>query len=229
MPQTAMSHPTVSVIVPTFNRAGWVASTVASALAQTRPPLEVIIVDDGSTDDSEAAVRAIGGPVRYLRQANAGVAAARNAGAREARGDFLAFLDCEDLWEPEKLEVQLALFATHPEVGWCITGCTVIDLENRPVSGPQGWLRVFPPFRGTGRAPEAFFAEDLGRVTVPAASRSWVAFVGDAFRLLCFGNFGLPSNICTAGSPTPAAAAASMRDQAASCCFACAVSNAALA
>jgi len=186
--------PTVSVIVPTWNRADWLTATVESALAQTRAPLEVIVVDDGSTDQTGAVAASLPAGVRYVRQANAGVAAARNTGAREARGDLLAFLDCEDLWKPRKLEIQLAALRQAPEVGWSITGCLVVDLQNRPVPGVQGWERVFPPFRRTGRAPDAFFGEDLSSVSLMVADRQVTAYVGDPFRLLCFGNFGLPSS-----------------------------------
>lgn len=187
-------NPGISVIVPTYNRADWLAATVQAALAQTVPPLEVIVVDDGSSDGTEAVAGRIPGPVRYLRQTNAGVAAARNAGAAAARGELLAFLDCEDLWEPQKLEVQAAVLRAHPEVGWSITGCTVVDLQDRPLPGVQGWLRVFPPFQGTGRSPDEFFGEDLAGSVMTVADRVWHLFVGDAFRLLCFGNFGLPSS-----------------------------------
>jgi len=110
--------PTVSVVVPCFNGARFVGEAVASALAQTHRDLEVVVVDDGSTDDSAARVRALGDPrVRVVAQANAGVAAARNRGAAEARGDYLAFLDQDDSWLPEKLARQLARFAERPAAG----------------------------------------------------------------------------------------------------------------
>lgn len=194
LPMTAVLAPTVSVIIPTWNRAAWLTATVESALGQTVPPLEVIVVDDGSTDDTAAVAARLGPWVRYVRQDNAGVAAARNTGARAARGDLLAFLDCEDVWVPEKLEIQLAALATCSEAGWSVTDCTVIDLENRPVAGPQGFLRIFPPFRSTGLAPAEFFGWDLERRTVHAGGREVAVYTGDPFRLLFAGNFGLPSS-----------------------------------
>lgn len=80
---------TVSVVIPTYNRARWLPETVASVLGQSVPPLEVLIVDDGSTDDTATVCAGMPPPVRYLRQANAGVGAARNRGIREARGTLL--------------------------------------------------------------------------------------------------------------------------------------------
>jgi GT2 family glycosyltransferase len=191
---TAVLAPTVSVIVPTWNRAAWLPATVESALGQTVPPLEVIVVDDGSTDDTAAVAARLGPWVRYVRQENAGVAAARNTGAGLARGELIAFLDCEDLWVPDKLEIQLGALAACPEVGWSVTDCTVIDLEDNPVTGPQGFRRVFPPFRGTGLAPAAFFGRDLERRTVRKNGREVAIYTGDPFRLLFSGNFGLPSS-----------------------------------
>jgi glycosyltransferase involved in cell wall biosynthesis len=95
----------VSAIVPTHNHGRFLGEAVRSALAQTRPPLEVIVVDDGSTDDTGEAVAALAGLIRYVRQENRGVSSARNRGAGLALGTLLAFLDADDLWMPEKLEL----------------------------------------------------------------------------------------------------------------------------
>jgi len=188
--------PRVSVIVPTYNRADWLADTVRSALSQTHPPLEVIVVDDGSTDDTEAVARGLGGggPVRYVRQVNGGVGAARNAGARLATGDLLAFLDCEDLWEPTKLAAQIAALSRCAAAGWSITDCTVVDAKGLPVAGEQGFQRVFPPFGATGLGPHAFFSQDLRREEVALDGPPVAVYAGDAFRLLFLGNFVLPSS-----------------------------------
>jgi len=108
---------TVSVIVPAYNAARYVAEAVESVLAQTHPPAEVLIVDDGSADDTEERLRPYGGRVRYIYQQNQGVASARNRGLREARGNLIAFLDADDVWHPEKLRWQLMAFAQRPELG----------------------------------------------------------------------------------------------------------------
>ncbi|HUR53680.1 MAG TPA: glycosyltransferase family A protein [Gemmataceae bacterium] len=112
----------VSVVIPTYNCGPLVAEAVASVLAQTRPADEVVVVDDGSTDDTGDRVAAFGPPVRYVRKENGGVATARNRGIAEAAGDLIAFLDADDVWHPRKLEVQLAAFAARPALGMLGTG-----------------------------------------------------------------------------------------------------------
>jgi glycosyltransferase involved in cell wall biosynthesis len=106
--------PLVSAIIPTRNRRALVGEAVASVLAQREADLEVIVVDDGSTDGTRAAIAGL--PVRYVYQPPAGVSAARNHGARRARGEWLAFLDSDDLWRPRKLAAQLAFHRRYPEV-----------------------------------------------------------------------------------------------------------------
>jgi glycosyltransferase involved in cell wall biosynthesis len=116
-------NPKVSVIIPTYNRAGLVRSAVESVLAQTFSDLEVIVVDDGSSDGTGQSLEGIfGDRIRYYAQANQGVSVARNKGIAEARGEWIAFLDSDDLWEKEKLEWQLkALERFGPQCGACYT------------------------------------------------------------------------------------------------------------
>src|SRR5215813_13858184 len=91
------SQPLVSVIIPTFDRAPWLGEAIASVLAQTYPHLELIIVDDGSHDATPEVVQAFGQVLTYIRQAHAGVSAARNRGVAASRGALVAFLDSDDL------------------------------------------------------------------------------------------------------------------------------------
>jgi glycosyltransferase involved in cell wall biosynthesis len=109
--------PLVSTIVTFYNQAGFVRETLESALAQDYPRHEVIAVDDGSTDHTPQACLAFDNRIQYLRQANAGVSAARNAGGRHASGELLAFLDGDDLWAPTKLSRQVEAALRHPESG----------------------------------------------------------------------------------------------------------------
>lgn len=116
MAPPARTEETVSVVIPCYNAAAHLRSAIESVLAQTIAPLEVIVVDDGSVDESTEIAGSFGDPVRVVRQANAGVSAARNRAMDLASGDWYAFLDADDLWHPTKLEEQLAAVADDPEV-----------------------------------------------------------------------------------------------------------------
>ncbi|MBU2551799.1 MAG: glycosyltransferase [Proteobacteria bacterium] len=113
--------PLVSVVIPTFNRAGPVARAVDSVLAQTGPGFELIVVDDGSTDETGRVLGRYGEAIKVLRQDRAGVGAARNRGIEASRGDLIAFLDSDDYWLPEKLALQTAFFQAHPDALICQT------------------------------------------------------------------------------------------------------------
>jgi glycosyltransferase involved in cell wall biosynthesis len=108
--------PLVTVVIPTFNYGHLVGEAVDSALAQTHPRVEVIVVDDGSTDDTADRLARYGDRIRVMRQANQGLSAARNAGIRAASGEFVALLDSDDAFHPRKLERQAAAFAARPEL-----------------------------------------------------------------------------------------------------------------
>lgn len=107
----------VSVIIPAYNYARFLPEAIDSALSQTLKPLEVIVVDDGSTDDTEAVLERYAGEIHIIKQRNAGVSAARNAGIRASRGELIAFLDADDMWLPTKLERQVAHLNAHPGTG----------------------------------------------------------------------------------------------------------------
>ena len=127
---------TVSVVVPTYNRAGPVIDAVRSVLAQRFEDLELIVVDDGSTDDTPARLAAIPDDrLRYVAGSHAGVSAARNLGVRRATGSLISFLDSDDVWHPDKLADEVAVLAAHPEVDAVFS-----DLEKRHGN------RVFPSF-----------------------------------------------------------------------------------
>jgi len=120
------SSPLVSVIIPTFNRASVIGRAVENALHQTYRNVEVIVVDDGSTDDTEAQLQAFGDRVTFIRQENRGPSAARNRGIRQAKGEIVAFLDSDDLWLPNKLERQVALMERVGErVPCCLCNATL--------------------------------------------------------------------------------------------------------
>ena len=120
--------PTVSAIIPAYNQGHYLGKAIQSVLDQTFADFEIIVVDDGSTDDTRAVARSFADPrVRYVYQQNAGLSAARNTGIRYAEGSFLTFLDSDDLFLPEKLAILLAKFAAEPELGFCAGQAILID------------------------------------------------------------------------------------------------------
>lgn len=110
------AEPLVSVIMPAFNQSRYIGAALESVFAQTYRPVEVVVVDDGSTDDTPAILAARADRVVGVRQANAGPAAARNTALAHVQGDFIAFLDADDLWHERKLERQMARFRAWPQL-----------------------------------------------------------------------------------------------------------------
>jgi len=121
--------PRVSVIIPAYDAAATIAGTVDSVLAQTLQDLEIICVDDGSTDRTLSIVKNYGDRVRLLEQANSGPAAARNHGARNSSGDYLAFLDADDVWMPQFLERGVAALDADPALSLVYCNCALADSE----------------------------------------------------------------------------------------------------
>ena len=109
-------NPTISVVIPAYNTALYIGEAIRSVLGQSLAPSEVIVVDDGSKDETADIAASFGEPVRVLRQTNGGIGAARNSGVEIAQGELLAFLDSDDLWAPEKLEKQADALQRKPEL-----------------------------------------------------------------------------------------------------------------
>lgn len=135
-----MSEPIVSVIIPTYNRAALLPQALESALAQTFKATEIIVINDGSVDETATVLdMQYAGRVRVITQSNQGIAAARNAGIRAAGGRYIAFLDSDDRWLPEKLAKQVSYLEAHPAVGLLATHlweCEVGSEQTRIVSPP---------------------------------------------------------------------------------------------
>lgn len=137
--------PAVSVLMPAYNVEPYVREAIRSALAQTFTDFELIVVDDGSTDATAAIAKSLAREdprVRLVQQSNRGLAGARNAALRVSRGEFLALLDSDDLWEPEFLAEQMAILGARPDVdivtgnGWCLGG-TQHGILARPCPDPR--------------------------------------------------------------------------------------------
>lgn len=123
----------VSVVIPTYNRARYLAEAIESLLGQTYTDFEVIVVDDGSTDETPDVAARYSSEVRYVRQSNSERGAARNHGLRLARGEYVAFLDSDDFWKPDKLERDLDFLRDRPDVGLVYADVVLVDEKGRPL------------------------------------------------------------------------------------------------
>lgn len=131
-----MDNLLVSVIIPVYNGERYLADAIESVLAQTYRPIQLVVVDDGSEDGTAEIARSFR-EVKYIYQANQGHAAAMNAGIRAARGEFVAFLDADDLWTPNKLSVQIDYLHKHPHVG-----CVIAKMQNFVEPGTEPPSRI---------------------------------------------------------------------------------------
>lgn len=161
-------QPLVSVIIPTYNRSQEVCRALESVFSQTYEPIEILVIDDGSDDGTEEALKKFGSDIVYIRQCNAGVSAARNRGILESNGDVVTFLDSDDLWLPHKTEEQIALLnRTGEEVPCCICDTimrysdyetTFFSLNKLMADRSKGlWTNVFE----VGSARFAFLVQSL--------------------------------------------------------------------
>ena len=133
-----MKQPLVSIIIPNYNYGHFVGEAVESALTQTYVHIETIVVDDGSTDNSIEVLRNFGEKITLIAQKNAGVAVARNRGIQASNGEFVAFLDSDDSWLPEKIEKQIRRFQEDPSIGLVHCGYVVFDASSRVVEHLNG-------------------------------------------------------------------------------------------
>lgn len=138
------TRPLVSVIIPAHNAAEYLLETVRSALDQTYEPVEVIVVNDGSTDDTAAVATQLGDQIVYLEQVNLGPAAARNAALRVARGELVALLDADDRWKPTRLERCVDILVGRPEIGMVTTDANLIEGGVLTEKRSYGDRRRFP-------------------------------------------------------------------------------------
>jgi glycosyltransferase involved in cell wall biosynthesis len=166
-----MNNPLVSIIIPCFNAADTIAEAIGSALAQTYRPVEVIVVDDGSTDNSAAVVQEFGSEVHYERIPNSGVSAARNIGLRIAGGELIQFLDADDLLHPQKLERMAPLAANEPQ---SMVFCTAAVTELRSGRRLGSW--VAPLEAGTD--PVVYVFSTLIQTSTPLHRREHLVRVG---------------------------------------------------
>jgi len=137
-------RPLVSVIIPNYNYASYVGKAIDSVLGQTYSNTEIIVVDDGSSDGSLDVLRQFGDRIKVIEQKNQGVSMARNNGVAASTGEYVAFLDADDIWLPEKLEKQMRIFDSDTEVGLVHCPMIYIDKDDHELSqseeGMEGWV-----------------------------------------------------------------------------------------
>jgi glycosyltransferase involved in cell wall biosynthesis len=183
------NHDLVSVVIPTYNRAYILGRAIESVLQQTHRSVEVIVIDDGSTDDTRRLVESFGPPVRYFYQANSGVSSARNHGLRMARGEFVALLDSDDRWLPWKLAAQVQLMRSFPELGMIWTDMLAVDAEGRVLH--HAFLRQMYSAHRTMRIEEiCILVGRLGALChgMPAEAADRPFYCGDIFSQMILGN-----------------------------------------
>jgi glycosyltransferase involved in cell wall biosynthesis len=199
--------PSVSIILPTFNRVQFLAAAVESVLAQTHTDWEMIIADDGSGEETRAYLRQISDPrVRILWLTHCGnPARVRNAAIEAAGGDHLAFLDSDDLWAPTKLQRQCAAMRARPGIRWSYCACRRIDAQGRPLSDEP--MRARPPVDGWIFEPLLKLETAVAMPTV-IADRELVRAIGGFDEQQLFGEFhdlclrlALQSEVVALGEP----------------------------
>lgn len=183
--------PELSVIIPTYQRRRLVCEAIDSVLGQdTRRAIEVIVVDDGSTDGTEAALETYHGRIRYIRQVNRGLSAARNIGIEAAGGDFIALLDSDDAWLPFKSELQLSLMERFPEAGFSFSNFFAWRGEDRAADGLRRWMTADKDIRQAAR--KSFSSAELG---LERDHPSLVVSLCDIYHLSLFQPVVLPSTV----------------------------------
>jgi glycosyltransferase involved in cell wall biosynthesis len=134
-----MSNPLVSVIIPAYNAQDFIAQTIESVIKQTYPHWELLVVDDGSTDGTRESLQKYvqDSRIKYLYQENQERSVARNHGIKSAKGKYIAFLDADDLWLPDKLKIQVEYLESHPEMGLCFTRYLFVDSQDTILGWPN--------------------------------------------------------------------------------------------
>jgi len=183
--------PKVSVVVPTYNNAQYIRQALDSVFDQTFTDYEIIVVDDGSTDETHRELESYGRRIRYHRQDNGGLAVARNTGMRLANGDLLTYLDADDVWERDNLLFKTSLLERHSDLGGVFSEFSIFD--DRQTRHERGSRQMFPFFERTGR--DLRHVLGTPRSAIVRDGRTVLARTGFAFDSLFWGNFILPTSM----------------------------------
>ncbi len=185
--------PVVSVVIPAYNAAPFLAATLDSVFAQTYENLEVIVVDDGSKDDTAGVVEPYRGRLIYHRQENQGLPGARNMGFQLASGEFIAWMDSDDLCVPERIAVQAAYLTHNPAVAAIGSDFAAIDVSGRPLDQSHS-AAYYSEFARYGLSELFPHREQFDGRNIPwfPSGATYEIHVGDVWRRLIFGNFMHP-------------------------------------
>jgi glycosyltransferase involved in cell wall biosynthesis len=179
----------VSVIIPTYNCAPYLPDAIFSVLQQTHNNFEIIVIDDGSTDNTEEIIQPFLDRVEYIKQENHGVSVARNTGMKRATGDFIAFLDADDMWFPQKLAVQLNIFINHPDIAGVFSDFSLCN-KHGDITHERFVTRNYHIFNYYKYTWEKILPNrETVVVTKNGHDTSVSLFHGDVFRSLYIGNF----------------------------------------
>ena len=179
------------MLLPTYNNARYLPAALDSIFAQTFRDFEVLVVDDGSTDDTTAALGPYAERIRYEYHANRGIGETRNRALQLARGELVAFLDSDDVWEPEHLATKVAALDALPEAAGVFGEFRIIDGAGTLVT-PDGTAMQFKVFERESLSIEDAFSE---RRTVKVDGRQTTVYYGNIFQTLFLGNFILPTSL----------------------------------
>lgn len=182
----------ISVVIPTYNCSRYIPMALRSVLEQSYGDIEIIVVDDGSTDDTRNVVQPFLRQIKYLYQSNRGVSASRNLGIAEATGEYIALLDADDRWEKNKLKMQEAILDSLPSIQMVFSDFNTIDENGRRASSA---IRQSFPFFREFKYPLCDIFQQTSRIPFGSASGKVSVFHGRISRYLFCGNFILPSSV----------------------------------
>ena len=190
--QEPQDTPLLSVVIPAYNQAAFLRATLESVLQQAGDDVEIIVINDGSTDTTLDVVAGFSGRVRCVTQSNAGLAAARNRGHREARGEFVAWLDSDDLCEPGRLALQMEVLRRYPEVGLVSCGFSAFNADG--LISPSFAAHYYGQIGRFGLR-TLYGTADTVEVDVDTQKLSVPLYRGKVYPAIAYGNFVHPPTI----------------------------------
>lgn len=184
------NNPLVTVIIPAYNCEGFIQYSIESVLNQTYKNIELIVVDDGSTDGTRQVVLQYKENINYIEQANGGVSKSRNTGIHHSKGEYIAFLDADDIWDRNKLEIQMICFKKHPDVEMIFSGFR--HMKNSRIIQHASYQDTFNFFREYRYSMDEIFRSGI---SFRHGGEQYEFYWGNIDKYLFLGNFILPSSV----------------------------------